>query len=101
MAQKPKIGENCTPTNASLGYITPQGIAGHNAPSDDTKRLFKPFKVEQSLVACNKKRFQFWISFFLLIFTWWQDVYAYSVYILMTSSSSGKRPNEPIIWLKV
>jgi len=28
---------------------------GHNSPSDDARELFKPFKVEKSLVLCNQK----------------------------------------------
>ena len=37
---------------------------------------------------------------FLLMFTWSRDVYAYFVYIWMTSSFPGNRPNETISWLK-
>ena len=55
MAQKPKCGKNYTLTNANLGYITPQDITGHNSPSDYARELFKPCKVDKSLVLCYKK----------------------------------------------
>jgi len=41
------------------------------------------------------------MSGFVFMFTWWEYVYAYPVYIPMMSSSPGSRPNEPITCLKV
>jgi len=85
MAQKVKICKNSTPTKGNCGYFW---TIGHNSPADWARELFKPSEAEENRVVSNRKKLLFWISGLLLRFTWWECVYAYFVYISITSSFS-------------
>ena len=92
-----KTCKNSTPTNGNHGYICTNG---HNSSVDWARELFKPSEAEENRVVPNRTKLLFWISGLLLMFTWWECVYAYFVYISITSSFSVTRENEPISWLK-
>ena len=96
MAHKIKSSRNCTSTNASLGYITPQGITRLMM----LKSCSNPLKLRKVLYFATKKSVSvFDLGLFVYVYMMAGCLWIF-VYILMTSSSPGSRPNETIFWLK-
>ena len=101
MPQKPKSGQNFTPTNSNLGWITPSLYMATNRRQNSLESCASPLKTCEYLQLRLQKKFLAWYLWFFVDAYIMRGCLCIFFNIWMTSSSPGSRTITPIMWLKV